>query len=122
MSYTKITTVVNSGESSDYSDSQDTFYEDEWTSGNVWKLHIDLTADTPHSIVMTAFSSINSVVIRNDHTSDYVAVLVAGADGDCNQRIPFGETLKLSDVSESGDIMLTASTTDAPVTVIIIGD
>ena len=123
MSYSRVLTVVQNGTVSDFSDASKWAYSDAWSSGRVVSLSLSLAqTDGEQTFDLgLLFTTIESVIIHNKNTTDFVVVEVAGNSGACIQRVPYGETLKLTDVLESGDLKLTADTTDAEVDVVIIG-
>jgi hypothetical protein len=122
MSYARISTIIERGEISDYSGAQTNIHEDEWTSTGSWQIQETLAADQETVIDLALFTTIETLVIKNNATANYVLVAWSSADeATCSQRVPAGETLKLTDVLASGDIALTADTADASVLLTIIG-
>src|SRR5574343_1099299 len=111
--YSKTRVAVEYSANSDYSDPVVAkSYEAEYLSPTVCEVRrITVDTDSSHVIDGSTFTSIRSFVLHNFDSTNYVSVTTTNAaNAAVEQRVPAGETLRLTDIKAATDITLDANT------------
>jgi hypothetical protein len=122
--YARARVAVEYSENSDYSDPVvEKSFESEYTSPTVCEVRrLNVDTDSSHIIDGSTFTSIRSFVLHNFDSTNYVTVSTTNADNAAvAQRVPAGETLRLTDIKAATDITLDANTAACICEYVVVG-
>lgn len=118
----RVITTVQDSTVSDFATSNSASFTDSWTSVRKKELNLSVVDGSPYTLSLAEFTTVEALIINNTSASSSVVVAVTNAaSAAVSQVLPYGETLKLTDVKIANGTLTTSSTVTQTLQVIILG-